>query len=81
MGFRWTISLVFLHFVIFLYGVLLLAFNFIIGTCYIVCLLDRFLFVVFSFISSHFLSLGFYLFLGAQEFWVMGTGFYFVFKI
>ena len=35
-----------------------------------------FLFMVFLFISSHFSSLGFYLFIGAQEFWAMGLTFF-----
>ena len=53
MGFRWTISLVWLYFLVFLYSVLFSAFLFIIGIWYIVYLLDLFLFMVFLYFSSH----------------------------
>ena len=39
------------------------------------CLLVIFFFEVFLSISSHFPSVGFYLFMGPQEFWAMGLTF------
>ena len=75
MGFRWTISPVWLYFLVFLYSVLFSAFLFIIGIWYIVYLLDLFLLIVFLYFSSHFPLLGFYLFVGAREFWAMGLNF------
>ena len=75
MGFRWTISLVLLYFLVFLYSALFSTLIVIIGTWYIVYLLDIFLFVAFLYFSSHFPSFGFYLFVGAQEFWAMGLTF------
>ena len=75
MGFRWTISLVLLYFLVFLSSVLIFSFTFAIGTWCIVFLLVIFLFEVFLSISSHFPSIGFYLFIGAQEFWAMGLTF------
>ena len=65
--FRWTISLVFLHFPI-LYSVLFFSRTFVIGIWYIVCLLVIFLFAMFLSISWHFPFLRFYLFVGAQDF-------------
>ena len=59
-------------FSVFPYSTLLFAFIYIISTWYIVRRLRIFLFAVFLFISSHFLPFGFYLFVGAQDFWAMG---------
>ena len=76
MGFRWTIALVWLYFLIFLSSVLFFALTSIIGTWYIVSLLDIFLFMAFLYFFSYFPSFGFYLFVGAQEFWAMGLPFF-----
>ena len=70
MGFRWTISLVFPHFLA-LYRVLFFSPTLVIGTWYLVSVLVIFLFAVFFSISSDFPPLGFYLFVGPQEFWAM----------
>ena len=74
MGFRWTISLVLVYFLVFLSSMLFFAFVFLIGNWSIVYLLDIFLFVVFLYFSSYFPS-WILLFMGAQEFWVMGLNF------
>ena len=71
MGFRWTISLVLLHFVVFLVflsSVLFFVLVFLIGNWPIVYLLDIFLFVVFLYFSSYFPSLGFYCLWGPKSF-------------
>ena len=64
-----------LYFLVFLSCVLFLDFVFLIDTWYIGCLLDVFLFCIIFFIFSYFLYLGFYLFVGAQEFWATGLTF------
>ena len=68
MDFRWTISLVLLHFLVFLSSVLFSALVFLIGNWSIVYLLDIFLFVVFLYFSSYFPSLGFYWLWGPKSF-------------
>ena len=65
-----------LHFLVFLSSVLFFALVFLIGNWSIVYLLDIFLFVVFLYFSFYFPS-WILLFVGAQEFWVMGLNFIF----
>ena len=77
MGFRWTISPVLLYFLVFfLSSVLFSAFVFIIGTWSIVYLWDIFLFCDVSLLLFLFPFSWILLFVGAQEFWVMGLNFF-----
>ena len=67
MGFRWTISLVFLHFLA-CYSILFFSLIFIFDTSSIVHILDILLSIMFLFISSHFPSSDFICSWGPRSF-------------